>query len=288
MALVRISKLFGQGRPVYSFEFFPPKDEAAADELLVTVGELQAAHSPDFISVTYGAGGSTRSRTLECVTRIQKTLGITAMAHLACMGHTKAEIGEVARGLVAGGIENILALRGDPPKSGAAVLDPEMSHATDLIRYLKGNFDVDIGGACYPEVHLEAASADDDLRWAKEKVACGARFLITQLFFDTDDYFSYVEKARAVGIMVPIIPGIMPITNAGQPERFKKLGGSKIPVGLQARIDKYREEPAIVMAIGMEHAILQCKALLAGGAPGLHFYTLNKSHATRCILAALR
>jgi methylenetetrahydrofolate reductase (NADPH) len=281
--------LYGSGRPVFSFEFFPPRSDTAADELLATAADLQRAVAPDFISVTYGAGGSTRTRTLDCVTRIQRELGVTSMAHLACLGHTCEEIADIVAGLTASGIENVLALRGDPPKEppARAACDGHFAHATELITYLRERSDVDLGAACYPEGHPEALSADDDLRWTAEKVARGARFLITQLFFDNADYFAFVTRARAAGIRVPIVPGIMPITNVAQIERFTKMCGARIPEELRDRLDRYREEAGAVMAIGIEHAITQCRQLLDAGAPGLHFYTLNKSHATRGILAAL-
>lgn len=286
---MRISSLFRRGRPVFSFEFFPPKTDKAAEDLLATVADLNEALSPDFVSVTYGAGGSTRARTLECVTRIQKDLNITAMAHLACMGHSEAELVEVVSRLVSEGIENILALRGDPPKDiPLDGMNREFRHATDLIALLRRHTDVCIGAACYPETHPEAVSTEDDIKWAKRKVELGAEFLITQLFFDDADYFAFLERARAAGIEVPIVPGIMPITNVAQIERFTKLCGARIPAPLKQRLDRHRDDPAAVMAIGIEHAISQCRDLLQGGAPGLHFYTLNKSHATRSILAAIR
>ncbi|MBM3814697.1 MAG: methylenetetrahydrofolate reductase [NAD(P)H] [Acidimicrobiia bacterium] len=286
---MRIGDLYQRRRPVFSFEFFPPKTDQAAEALLATAAELKEALAPDFVSVTYGAGGSTRTRTLECVTRIQNELGLTAMAHLACMGHTADEIREVVGKLVDGGIRNILALRGDPPKDGPPPpVNGKLAHATDLISLLKGNFDVDIGGACYPEVHPEATSPTDDMIWTKEKAQRGARFLITQLFFDNRDYFAFVEKARANSIKVPIVPGIMPVTNVAQIERFTKMCGASIPQALRERLDRHREDPGAVMAVGIEHAITQCRELLERGAPGLHFYTLNKSLATRGILAALR
>ena len=287
---MRIGDLYGHGRPVFSFEFFPPKTDAAAEQLLATARDLKQAVAPDFISVTYGAGGSTRTRTLECVTRIQSDLGVTAMAHLACLGHTREEIAEIVERLSGDGIENVLALRGDPPQDPAArsCANGEFAHATDLIAYLRGNFDLDVGAACYPEMHPEASSACDDLRWAKEKVDRGARFLITQLFFDNRDYFDFLNRARGAEINVPIVPGIMPITNLAQIERFTKMCGARIPDELHHRLSRYSDDPGAVMAIGLEHAIVQCRELLDAGAPGLHFYTLNKSLATRGILAALR
>ncbi|MBM3736743.1 MAG: methylenetetrahydrofolate reductase [NAD(P)H] [Acidobacteria bacterium] len=284
---MRIGDLYKQGRPVFSFEFFPPKTDAAVEELIKTAADLKSSVSPDFISVTYGAGGTSRARTIGTVTRIQNDLGITAMAHLACMGHREEELHEVVSNLVAQGIENVLALRGDPPKESPSA-HSDFCNATELIGFLKSNFAVDIGAACYPEVHPEASSADDDLRFAVEKTERGARFLITQLFFDNNDYFRFVERAWAAGVRVPIVPGIMPITNVNQVERFTKLCGARIPDRLAERLDRFREESGSVMAIGLEHAITQCRELLAGGAPGLHFYTLNKSLATRGILSALR
>jgi methylenetetrahydrofolate reductase (NADPH) len=284
---VAIADLYGRGRPVFSFEFFPPKTDAAAEDLLQTAADLKQALAPDFVSVTYGAGGSTRTRTLECVTRIQNELGLTAMAHLACMGHTRDEIHQVVSRLVAGGIANILALRGDPPKDGA-VRNGDFTHATGLIEFLRANFSVGIGAACYPETHPEAESPERDLHWAVKKVEIGAGFLITQLFFDNADYFRFVERARAAGIKAPIVPGIMPITNVAQIERFTRLCGASIPEPLHQRLSRYREDPSGTIAIGIEHAIAQCRDLLARGAPGLHFYTLNKSLATRSILAAIK
>lgn len=285
---MRIGSLYRTGKPVFSFEFFPPKSETAAEDLLHTVSDLQAALAPDFISVTYGAGGSTRSRTLDCVERIQNQLGIQTMAHLACIGHTREELHEIVTHLTAVGVNNILALRGDPPRDGSAVNHTSFRHATDLIEFLAEHFDVEIGAACYPETHPEATSPEDDLRHALRKTQLGARFLITQLFFDNADYFGYVRRARAAGIDVPIVPGIMPITNVAQVERFTKMCGARIPDRLAERLNRYRDDPAAVMASGIEHAIGQCRELLDRGAPGIHFYTLNKSHATRGILAALR
>jgi methylenetetrahydrofolate reductase (NADPH) len=279
--------LYGRGRPVFSFEFFPPKTDAAAEDLLQTASDLKQALAPDFVSVTYGAGGGTRTRTLECVTRIQSELGITAMAHLACMGHTRGELQEIVSRLVAEGISNILALRGDPPKDGVA-RNGDFPNATGLIEYLRANFPVGIGAACYPETHPEAENAERDLYWAVRKVELGAGFLITQLFFDNADYFRFVERARAAGIKAPIVPGIMPITNVAQVERFTKMCGARIPEPLQGRLNRYREDLPGTMAVGIEHAIAQCRELLAHGAPGLHFYTLNKSLATRSILAAIK
>ncbi len=289
---MRISQMHGRYRPVFSFEFFPPKTDEGAHALMSTVADLKEAWSPDFVSVTYGAGGGTRDRTIDVVTRIQRDLKITTMAHLTCVNSTVPHIAETVDKLLSNGIENVLALRGDPPKEtadqGFVPTEGGFAHATQLIEYLEGRHEVDIGGACYPEKHIESTDRDEDLHWTKVKVENGARYLITQLFFDNNVYWSFVDHARRAGIRVPIVPGIMPITNVAQVERFTKLCGASIPVELLDRMRRVQDDPALVMATGIEHAIRQCRKLLEGGAPGLHFYTLNKSHATRSILAAVR
>jgi methylenetetrahydrofolate reductase (NADPH) len=287
---VRISQLHGRGRPVFSFEFFPPKTDQGAETLMAAIADLKEALEPDFVSVTNGAGGSTRARTLEVVTRIQREIGLTAMAHLTCAASSESDLCEEVGQLLGNGIENILALRGDAPRGQGQFqcVPGGFAHATDLIEYLETNYLVDIGAACYPEKHPESPDAAEDLRWTLRKVELGAQFLITQLFFDNDDYFRFVDRARSAGIEVPITPGIMPITNVAQIERFTQMCGSRIPAGLLARLHRSQDDPGAVMATGIEHAIVQCRGLLAGGAPGIHFYTLNKSHATRSILAALQ
>jgi methylenetetrahydrofolate reductase (NADPH) len=282
--------MHGRGRPIFSFEFFPPKSDEQVEPLLKTISDLKSALAPNFVSVTNGAGGSTRARTLQTVTRVQRELGITAMAHLTCAGVTQDDICQEIGTLVGEGIENILALRGDPPKGsdGFRATEGGFAHASDLITYLEENYQVDIGAACYPEGHVESASSEDDLRFTRLKVESGALFLVTQLFFDNADYFAFVERARSARIRVPIIPGIMPITNVAQVERFTRMCGAKIPPELAERLRSAGDDPAAVMAVGIEHAVLQCRKLLEGGAPGLHFYTLNKSFATRSVLAAVR
>ena len=206
------------------------------------------------------------------------------------MGVTTSDIVGGVQRLVDSGVENILALRGDPPKDQPDFepLPDGLAHATDLIEVLKGKFDLSIGAACYPEGHPESEAREDDLRWTREKETRGAGFLITQLFFDNAHYFDFVDKARGAGITVPIVPGIMPVTNVAQVERFTQMCGASIPEDLLGRLRRVQDDPAGVMAAGIEHAITQCRELLERGAPGLHFYTLNKSAATRSILAALR
>ena len=289
---MRIQELFGRGRPVFSFEFFPPKTDEAALELLRTAADLRELVAPDFVSVTYGAGGSTRGRTVELVSRIQSELSITAMAHLTCVGHTKDELSQILGRLERRGIENVLALRGDAPKeaqgTGFVPTPGGFAHASELMEFIRTGYGLCVGGACYPEKHPEAPSAEEDMRFAAHKVRSGARFLISQLFFDNEHYFRYVEAAREAGIEVPIVPGIMPITSVAQIERFTQMCGARIPADLHARLRRYQDDPSTVMAIGIEHAIRQCRRLLEGGVPGIHFYTLNKSHATRSILAAIK
>ncbi|MBK8177939.1 MAG: methylenetetrahydrofolate reductase [NAD(P)H] [Planctomycetes bacterium] len=287
---MRIGAKHGRGKPVFSFEFFPPKTDEGTKNLLATVADLRDVLAPDFVSVTNGAGGSTRARTLALVARIQRELDITAMAHLTCVGATEAALMDEVRGLTQAGIENILALRGDAPQD-TGVFSPTaggFAHASDLAAFLQANFDVEIGGACYPEGHVESTDGETDLDWTVHKVRQGVDFLITQLFLDNADYFAFLNRARDRGIRVPIVPGIMPITNVAQVERFTKMCGARIPPELQARLRRFQDDPAAVMALGIEHAIVQCRGLLEGGAPGLHFYTLNKSWATRSILAAVR
>ncbi len=286
---MRISDIYKEGRPVFSFEFFPPKTDKGAANLMATCADLKSAVEPDFVSVTFGAGGSTRDRTHAIVTGIQKELGITAMAHQTCVASSRAEVQASVEGLIEAGIENVLALRGDIPQGDEFVPPADgFRHATELIEFLNANYDLSIGAAYYPESHVESTSDAEDLEWTRVKAQMGAGFLISQLFFDTEHYFRFSARAQEAGIDVPLVPGIMPITNVAQIERFTKMCGATIPEALLDRLRPVQDDPALVMATGIEHAITQCRELLAGGAPGLHFYTLNKSHATRSILAALR
>ena len=287
---MRIADAFGPGRPpVVSFEFFPPKTPEAEARLYDTVARL-APLRPTFVSVTYGAGGTTRRLTRDIVVRIKNEIGLEAMAHLTCLGHTALELAEIIDSLTAAGIENVLALRGDPPK-GETTFTPTaggFAHGAELARFIRSRWDVCIVGAAYPEKHLEAPDLETDLRHLKEKVDSGAQVLITQLFFEASTYFEFVERARAAGIGVPIVPGIMPITNVSQIERFTKMCGATIPASLRDLLAGVRDDEAAVTAIGIEWARDQCRALLEGGAPGLHFYTLNRHHSAQEILGLLR
>jgi len=275
--------------PAFSFEFFPPKDQAGVDRLFETVAQLKA-YDPAYVSVTYGAGGSTRRMTVDLVQRIKREAGLEAMAHLTCVGATQAEIKSVLDQLRDGGIHNVLALRGDPPKGETSFVksDGGFGYASELTAFIRGSYEFCVGGACYPERHPEAGSADADLANLKRKVEAGAHFLVTQLFFDSKDYFAFVKRARAAGITVPIIPGIMPITNTSQVKRFTALCGACIPETLLQQLEQAGADASAVQAIGVEHATVQCRELLAGGAPGIHFYTLNRSPATVEVLERLQ
>ncbi len=272
-------------RPFFSFEFFPPKDDAGREALFATIASLEAL-GPAFVSITYGAGGSTRARTVDLAKQIAERTGITVLAHVTAYGQSRAELRALFDELNRAGIRNVLALRGDAPRSGEANAG-EFPYASDLISYLARSYDFCIGAACYPEVHLEAESPEADLAHLAAKVAAGARFLITQLFFDNDKYFAFVERARAAGIEVPILPGIMPITNYDQIARFTKICGATFPPKLIAELDKQREHPKAIEDLGVAYAAVQAMELLRGGAPGVHFYTLNKSPAARAIGSAL-
>jgi methylenetetrahydrofolate reductase (NADPH) len=285
---MRITERLALG-PVFSFEFFPPKTDEGEAALLRTVETLRA-FDPAFVSVTYGAGGSTRTRTVEIAKRIKAELGLEAMAHVTCAGSTEGDLRALFTDLEGAGIENVLALRGDPPKgeAGFTAVEGGFRFASDLVGLLEREFDFCIGGACYPEKHPEAANLHSDLDALAGKVQAGARFLITQLFFENRAYFDFVARVRARGITVPVIPGIMPITNYEQIERFTAMCGATIPERLRRELETRRAEPEAVAELGVAYATLQCAELLRAGAPGIHFYTLNRSPATRAVVSALR
>lgn len=287
---MKISDKLSRKSPAFSFEFFPPKDEAGVDRLFETVARLQA-YEPAYVSVTYGAGGSTRRLTVDLVSRIKREVGLEAMAHLTCVGATRDEIRSVLEQLREAGVDNVLALRGDPPQGSTSFVKSEggFGYASELSEFIRASeFDFCVAGACYPERHPESADADSDLLNLKRKVDAGVQVLVTQLFFDSREYFAFVERARAVGITVPIIAGIMPVTNTSQVKRFTAMCGASIPASLLSRLEAAGTDTAAVQEIGVEHATAQCRELLAGGAPGIHFYTLNRSPATVEVLERLR
>jgi methylenetetrahydrofolate reductase (NADPH) len=245
---------------------------------------------PSFVSITYGAGGSTRARTVELAKRIRNDLGLDVLAHVTCVGATRDELRRLFDELAESNIENIMALRGDPPKGETDFVAPKggFAHASEMIAMLSKEYSFCVGAACYPETHPEATDPESDLGFALEKVKAGAGFLTTQLFFENEHYFGFVERARAVGIDVPIVPGIMPITDYRQIQRFTQMCGAVIPQQLLAELERRAEEPIAVAELGVAYATLQCADLLARGAPGVHYYTLNRSPATRAVCSALR
>jgi len=286
---MRIDQILEERRPCFSFEFFPPKTDEGVESLFNTVAELQR-DEPGFVSVTYGAGGSTRDRTLGIVKRIHQELDIESMAHFTCSGATVEELRSVLEEMAEIGIDNVLALRGDPPGDETEWKPTAggLRYSTELISLISGGYPFCVGAASFPEVHPEATSMEDDLRFAKEKVDAGASFLITQLFFDNQAYFDFVERAREIGITVPIVPGIIPVTGYGQIKRFTQKCGAILPSEYERELAAREDDPDAVKDLGVAYATLQCTELLARGAPGIHFFTLNKSPATRAILAALR
>ncbi len=275
--------------PLFSFEFFPPKTEQGERNLEQALSQL-ATLEPAFVSVTYGAGGSTRDRTIEIVKGIKRDYGLEAMAHLTCVGASADELRGTLDEMRDAGIQNVLALRGDAPAGTTRWTKAEggLEYSHELVAMIKTGYDFAIGAACFPETHIEALSAEADLEYLAQKVAAGAHFLITQLFFDNARYFEFVRRARAAGINVPIIPGILPITHFGQVQRMTEMCGASIPPGLRRELEARESEPEAVRDFGVAYATLQCAELLAAGAPGIHFYTLNRSPATRAILSALR
>jgi methylenetetrahydrofolate reductase (NADPH) len=287
-------------RPVFSFEFFPPQTEKGEQSLLRSLERL-APLEPDFVSVTYGAGGGTRVRTREIVGRIKRDFGIEAMAHLTCVGSTRDELAEVIDKLGEAGVRNVLALRGDPPKgqSEFVVTQGGFQYASELIPFIKQRGDFCVGAACYPEVHPEAVHAAADLAHLRTKVDAGADFLITQLFFDNTRFFEFQRRVRGAGIEVPLIAGIMPVTNVSQIQRFTQMIGATIPKSLERRLVDADDDPQEVFWTGVSYAAHQCGELLRPPGEdlferpprpvaGIHFYTLNKSPASRAIFQILR
>jgi len=277
-------------KPLVSCEFFPPKTDKGEENLWQCLEELKAIN-PAYISVTYGAGGTTRDRTRRIVTHIKEETGLSPVAHLTCVGASKEELAELLAGYREAGIENILALRGDAPEGAEQFEATEggFAHATDLIAFLRQLGDFSIGCATYPEGHPESkGGVADDIRYLKLKQANGADCAITQYFFDNAAFFSFRDQCRAAGITLPIIPGIMPISNYDQIVRFSAMCGASIPAWLHKKMEPIREDLDAVKALGIELAAAQCRELLEAGAPGLHFYTLNKSESTIAIVDKIR
>jgi methylenetetrahydrofolate reductase (NADPH) len=285
---VRIDEIIAERNPTFSIEFFPPKTAEATAELFETARELRALE-PDFVSVTYGAGGSTRDGTVEITTALKNEIGFETMAHLSCVGETTEGLAATLDRIQEAGIENIFALRGDPPRGQEDFVQPEggLASAAELAAFIGSGWNFGIGGTCFPEVHPEAPDLETDLRYLKTKVDAGAGFLITQLFFDNQVYFEFVRAARAVGIQVPILAGVIPVTSFAQTKRICDLCDATIPPALEAAFAAAGGEPEREFELGVAYAAQQCAELLIAGAPGIHFYALNRAPATRAVLGAL-
>ncbi len=287
---MRIDEMFASSvEPVFSFEFFPPKTPEGERGLLDAIETLSELR-PGFVSVTWGAGGSTRSQTIEIVSMIRERYGLEAMPHLTSVGATVEELHESLRAMRDQKLTNVLALRGDPP-AGTNAFEPVpggLSYASELTRLVAESYDFCIVGACYPEVHQEAPDGPSDLSRLREKVDAGARVLITQLFFDNADYFRFVDRARGAGIEVPIVPGILPVRSEEQVRRFTALCGASIPEDLDERLRELHGDPEAVRELGADWALDQCRELLAEGAPGIHFYTINRAEPAAHVVRTMR
>ena len=283
---MRISSIYKNKKRVFSLEVFPPKKTASADSIYDTLAGLSGIR-PDFISVTYGAGGNVADRTTaEIAGLIKREYNTESMAHLTCVAVGEDDARTILRTFSEYGIENVLALRGDlsPDRAPAGRFD----HASDLAEFIKANGDFDVGGACYPEVHTEAASADEDIRNLKIKTESGVTFLISQLFFDTPVFFSFLERARAAGINVPVSAGIMPVLNARQIERMVTLCGASIPNDLSRIMSRYADDPEELGKRGIDYAVNQIRTLVEGGVDGIHLYTMNKPDAANRIYSSVK
>ena len=285
---MKIIDILKQEKPAFSFEFFPPKDDIGFDQLFETINSLKP-WNPAFVSVTYGAGGSTRSKTIDLVGRIKKQIGLESMAHLTCVGHSSDEILNALRDIKKQNVDNVLALRGDPPSGEENFKKPDngFGYASELVQCISENFSFCIGVAGYPERHPESSNQEEDLLYLKQKVLAGASFIVTQLFFDNKYYIDFVANLRNIGVNVPVIPGIMPILNLKQIKRFTKMCGATIPADLMVRLEAVQDDPESIYQIGIDHATNQCEELLMEGVPGIHFYTLNRSRATLSVLKRL-
>ncbi len=288
-APMRIDDILAAKRPVFSVEFFPPKTEEATEQLFATARSLRELE-PDFVSVTYGAGGSTREGTVEITRALKDELGLETMAHLSCVGETTEGLSATLDRFAAAGIENVFALRGDPPRGQRDFVQPEggLGSAAELAAFIDAGWDFTIGGACFPEVHPEAPDLATDLAYLKTKVEAGASFLITQLFFDNRVYLDFVAAAREKGIDVPILAGVIPVASFAQTKRICELCDASIPPPLEEAFRAAGGDEQAEFELGVAYAAQQCAELLIAGAPGIHFYALNRAPATQAVLAALR
>jgi methylenetetrahydrofolate reductase (NADPH) len=278
---MKITELFSRSKRTFSFEFFPPRDEISAVDFGINVGQLLKLN-PSFVSVTYGAGGSTQERTFTLVDYLQNKIGLTTMAHYTCVNASSQKVKSDIKHLIDIGIENLMLLRGDPPAqmNKSDIKNAEFPHASDLIKMVRALHPFCIGAAAYPEKHIESATQEEDLNNLLIKYKAGADFLITQLFFDNEAYYSFVQLARNKGINCRIIPGIIPITSYKQIQKFIEMTGASVPAELSRKIEKNADNTSKIYQIGIDFSVKQCIELLEWGAPGIHFYTLNKSRAT--------
>jgi len=286
---MKIKEIFAQKKKVLSFELFPPKRDGNLEALFQTVQQLKQMN-PDYISITYGAGGSTRDMTYDIAVRLKES-GILPLVHFTCVGHSRFEIKELLNKLKTAGIENLLALRGDPPKGETAFVPAAdgFRYADQLVQFIRSEgYDFCLGVAGYPEGHTEATSKEDDLQNLKRKVQSGGDFVVTQLFFDNQDYFQFVQKVRAMGVSVPIQPGIWILTDYVQIEKICHLSGAKYPNALKEKVEPIKSDKDLVARAGVEYAIEQCEDLLRNGAPGVHFYVMNKSQFVQQVVEGLR
>ena len=284
---MKIKEILQQKRTV-SCEFFPPREEDGIPAVFRAIDRVRV-YNPDFVSVTYGAGGSTRDFTERITMQVKQETDLEVMAHLTCVAQTRDEVNGVLERLDEAGVENVIALRGDPPR-GQENFVPEdggFSHATELIDHIRANFDFGLAAACYPEGHTESPDLDLDISYAREKVDRGADFLITQLFYDNRYFFEFMERAQRAGIDVPVIPGVLPILNTAQIRRFTSLCGATIPPELDSQLEQYAEDDNAVRELGVEYASRQVEELWENGVPGIHFYVLNRSYSVSRILANL-
>ena len=286
---MRIDEIIAAKAPTFSVELFPPKTAEGSEALFATARSLRELE-PDFVSVTYGAGGSTREGTVEITRALKDELGFETMAHLSCVGETTEGIGETLERIAEAGIENVFALRGDPPRGQEDFVQPEggLGSAAELAAFIGSRWDFSIGGACFPEVHPEAPDLETDLAYLKTKVEAGASFLITQLFFDNQVYFDFVDAARDAGIEVPILAGVIPVASFAQTKRICDLCDASIPPRLEAAFAAAGGDEQAEFELGVAYATQQCAELLIAGVPGVHFYALNRAPATRAVLGALR
>ena len=285
---MRITEIMKKRGFIFSLEFFPPKTQKDITQLFQTLSDVKKLH-PGYISVTYGAGGATRDKTIDIVKRAKNEIGLESMAHITCVGHSRQEIKAILDALMGSGIDNVVALRGDPPQGEAKFVPPldGFRYASELTAFIHESYPLCIAVAGYPEGHIESPDREADWNHLQEKVRAGADFIITQLFFDNCHFFRFEKRMRERGVGVPIIPGIMPITNYQQILRFTRVCGATIPEKVIQDLDVIQNDPEAIQQYGIEHATQQCRELVDHGVPGIHFYTLNKSRATREIIKNL-